>query len=74
MKYRKIRRGGAAKQALRSGELLLECAKYTPEDLPEIACALTPLDYVSGIVIEHGVLTAAVLGARLLRGYEAVAC
>ena len=45
---RNDRASGAAKQTVRAAKLLVECARHTPEDLPEIARALTEAQPTTG--------------------------
>jgi translation initiation factor 2B subunit (eIF-2B alpha/beta/delta family) len=53
---RNDRASGAIKQTLRAAALLVECAQYTPEDVPEIARALTAAQPAVGSIVNLAAL------------------
>jgi len=53
---RNDRASGAAKQTQRAAKLLVECAEYAPEDLPEIARALTAAQPAIGSLLNLSAL------------------
>ena len=53
---RNDRASGAAKQTVRAARLLVECARHTPQDLPEIVGALTDAQPTTGPIFNLAAL------------------